>query len=56
MTTLPLHAPYQPNIWTHISHFFSRVAAVTRTVLDTYAEAQDQAHEMEKRYPFTYWS
>jgi len=56
MTTLPLRAPYQPTVWSHITHFASRVASIAVAVLETYSEAQRQSRELEKRYPFTYWT
>lgn len=34
---------------------FSRVAAVLLTVIDVFAEAQRQAADAERRYPFTVW-
>ncbi len=34
---------------------FSRLATTFLIVLDTFAEAQRQAHEAERRYPFTAW-
>jgi hypothetical protein len=34
---------------------FTRLATTFLIVLDAFAEAQRQAHEAERRYPFTAW-
>ncbi len=51
MSTLLLRAP-------HVSQMrrgFARVGAAIATVLDVFAEAQQQAVDAQKRYPFASW-
>ena len=55
MTTLPIHAPSTPKILEWPRAAFTRTMAVALEMLDVFAEAQRQAREAEKRYPFTVW-
>jgi hypothetical protein len=54
MSTLEMRAPQ----WSRtLSSFggFARLFSLLRDVLDVFGEAQRQAHEAERRYPFTAW-
>jgi len=55
MTILPVQAPSAPRVleWPRVA--LSHVAAAVSELLDVFAEAQRQAREAEKRYPFTVW-
>lgn len=55
MTTLPIHAPALPKLWTLPTTAFRRAAHVLKVFAEVYAEAQQQAREAEKRYPFAGW-
>jgi hypothetical protein len=55
MSTLTLHAPSVPKLLALPSLAIARAIAAARTVLDTYAEAQRQVAEAERRYPFMAW-
>jgi hypothetical protein len=51
MSTLPLRAPHVPQPFTG----FTRVLAALATVIEVFAEAQQQAIAAHKRYPFADW-
>jgi hypothetical protein len=51
MSTLPLRAPHVPQPLAG----FTRVIAALATVIDVFAEAQQQAIAAHKRYPFADW-
>jgi len=51
MTTLPLRAPQLAQPFSG----FARVISVIATVIDVFAEAQQQAVAAQKRYPFCEW-
>jgi hypothetical protein len=55
MSTLAIRAPHAAKARLPLSGFFTRIAAVTLMVLDVFTEAQRQAHEAQRRYPFTVW-
>jgi hypothetical protein len=55
MTTLPVQAPSTPKILEWPRAALSHVVALALEVLDVFAEAERQAREAEKRYPFTVW-
>jgi hypothetical protein len=55
MTTLPIHAPALPKLWTLPTAAFRRAVHVLKVFAEVYAEAQQQAREAEKRYPFAGW-
>jgi hypothetical protein len=51
MSTLPLRAANVPQPFTG----FARVITALATVIDVFAEAQQQAIAAHKRYPFVDW-
>ena len=52
MSTLSVRAPSVPKIFSLPAVALSRVIAFTFFMIDVYAEAQRQAAEAERRYPF----
>jgi hypothetical protein len=52
MSTLEMRASHLPKTQPLFGGF-ARVASLLRDVLDVFVEAQRQAHEAERRYPFT---
>jgi hypothetical protein len=50
MSTLSIAATHRPQTWP--SSFFSRALTALSTVLDVYVEAQKQARDAQKRYPY----
>lgn len=51
MSTLQVHAPRLPKlVWPRA--FFARVATVLKTAYEVFTEAQVQAHEARRRYPY----
>ena len=52
MSTLSIRALHVPKVWPFpgLAHAF----AVILTVIDAFSEALDQAHEVQKNYPFAY--
>ena len=54
MSTLTIHAPHAPKIWTPLRGFAKVIAAIVM-VAEVYAEAQQQSYEAKQRYPFTAW-
>jgi hypothetical protein len=54
MSMLEIRAPHAPKAWLPRGGF-ARVASIVLTVIDVFNEAQKQAHEAERRYPFTIW-
>jgi hypothetical protein len=55
MSALVIRAPHAPKALLPLSDFFTRAAAVVLTVINVFTEAQRQAHEAQRRYPFTAW-
>jgi hypothetical protein len=55
MSTLVIRAPHATKARLPLSAFFARVGAAMLIVLDVFTEAQRQAHEAQRRYPFTVW-
>jgi hypothetical protein len=55
MTILPVQAPSTPKILLWPRAALSRMLAVTLDLFDVMVEAERQAREAEKRYPFTVW-
>ena len=53
MSTLQVHAPAQPKIFTLAVIAFRRAAHVLKVYAEVFAEAQRQAEEAERRYPGT---
>jgi len=53
MSTLPIRAPYVPQVWPLTG--FGRVVSVLVTALDVIVEAQEQARAAHERYPFAEW-
>jgi hypothetical protein len=51
MSTLPLRVPHVSQPFTG----FARVISTIVTVIDVFAEAQQQASDAHKRYPFIDW-
>ena len=51
MSTLPLRVPHVPQPLAG----FARVISAIATVIDVFAEAQQQAIAAHKRYPFADW-
>ncbi len=54
MSTLEIRAPHAPKTRPSFGGL-ARVAAAFMTVIHVFGEAQRQAHEAQKRYPFTAW-
>ena len=54
MSTLPLRAPYVPNM-SHVGPGISRVASVFSTVLDIFVEARRLSIAAQKAYPLAEW-
>ena len=52
MSTLEMRASYLPKTQS-LFGVFARVVSLLRDVLDVFSEAQRQAHEAERRNPFT---
>ena len=55
MTILPVQAPSTPRVLEWPRAVLSHMAAAVSELLDVFAEAERQAREAEKRYPFTVW-
>lgn len=54
MSTLQVRTPFLPKArlpWGALT----RIASAIATVLDVFNEALAQAHEAQRRYPFTSW-
>jgi hypothetical protein len=51
MSTLPFRIPHVPQPFTG----FERVISAITTVIDVFAEAEQQASAAQKRYPFASW-
>ena len=54
MSTLVVRAPHAPKLLWPLRGF-TRVAAAALTVLEVFSEAQSQAYEAKRRYPFMTW-
>lgn len=54
MSALEIRIPHAPKTRFGFGGF-ARVAATLAAVLDAFTEAQRQAHEAKRRYPFTTW-
>jgi hypothetical protein len=54
MSTLEIRASHAPKTWPGFGGF-SRFVGALLTVIDVFAEAQRQAHEAQRRFPFTAW-
>jgi hypothetical protein len=54
MSTLAVRAPHAPKLWSPL-RAFARVASVAVMVLEVFGEAQRQAYEAKRRYPFMSW-
>jgi len=52
MSTLSVRAPSVPKIFSLPAAVISRAIAFALVVIDVYAEAQRQAEEANRRYPF----
>jgi len=50
MTTLPIRAPIVPSL-----AVFARVISYFTLAIEVFAEAQQQAAEAHKRFPFAEW-
>lgn len=53
MSILEIQAPHAPKAAS--SGGFHRFVSLLAAVVDAFNEAQRQAHEAERRYPFTAW-
>jgi hypothetical protein len=51
MSTLEIRAAHAPKAWL-LRRGFARAASVVLTVIEVFSEAQRQAHEAQRRYPF----
>jgi len=54
MSTLGMRASKLPKTLSSFAGF-ARLVSLLRDVLDVFSEAQRQAHEAERRYPFIAW-
>ena len=54
MSTLAVRAPHALKLLSPLRGF-ARVASVALIVLDVFDEAQRQAYEAKRRYPFMTW-
>ena len=52
MSTLRIHAPAMPKLWSLPAAMFARAVAVLTTAVDVYIEAQQLAQAAQKRYPY----
>ena len=55
MSTLRVHAPLLPKLWSFPHVAFQRTVHVLKVIADVFAEAQEQAREAERRYPRAGW-
>ena len=53
MATALIRTLHWPNLGLVV--VLTRIAAVGAAVIDVYAEALNQMHEAQRRYPFTVW-
>jgi hypothetical protein len=51
MSTLRVHAPRLPKL-TWLRAIFARIAAALTAAYEAFTEAQIQAHEARRRYPY----
>ncbi len=54
MSTLEIHAPPAPKAQPSFGGL-ARVTSTMLAVIDVFIEAKRQAHEAQRRYPFTAW-
>jgi len=54
MSTLVVRAPHAPKLLSPLRDL-ARIASVALTVLEVFSEAQRQAYEAKRRYPFMTW-
>jgi hypothetical protein len=52
MSTLPIRAPYSPNVSFSI---FGRLVTAVVMLLDVFVEAQEKARAAHKRFPLADW-
>lgn len=55
MSTLIVRAAHAPKLLVSPLRAFARVASAALTVLEVFGEAQTQAYEAKRRYPFMTW-
>lgn len=56
MSILETSAPSLPSkLWSAPYVALARIGSFLGVMVDTFAEAQEQAHEAERRYPFLNW-
>jgi hypothetical protein len=55
MSTLSLHAPASPKVWRLPQVAMSRAIEFALEIIDIFAEAQRQAKEAERKYPYAVW-
>jgi hypothetical protein len=55
MTILPVQAPSTSKLLLWPARMLERASALAQEALDIVAEAQQQAREAERKYPFTVW-
>jgi hypothetical protein len=51
MSTSEIRAPHAPRTWS-LRNGFARLASVVLMAIDVFTEAQRQAQEAQRRYPF----
>jgi hypothetical protein len=54
MSTYEMRVGHAPKTWSLFGGI-ARLVSLLRDVLDVFSEAQRQAYEAERRYPFTTW-
>jgi hypothetical protein len=54
MSTLAIKNPPLPKLRSPLD-LFARAVGIVVAVIDAYAEALTQAHDAQRRYPFTTW-
>ena len=54
MSTLTIRTPSMPKVRLPL-RVFARLGALILAVIDVFGEALRQAHEAQRRYPFTAW-
>ena len=52
MSTLRIHAPAMPKLWSLPAAILARAVAMLTTAIDVFTEAQRLAQEAQKRYPY----
>jgi hypothetical protein len=55
MSMVSIHAPNSPKIWRLPHVAMTRVVTLALEMIDILADAQRQAKEAERKYPFLIW-